>query len=218
MKITHLIALAACFVVLGVSAFAQRKTIDQREWSNAIYGKPINPWYQRNHRVETLRENFTDGVVTRSSTTVSESVQPDRHRYYSKNVENGTTFERDSITIGDFNYSRENGGAWKKIDLRKSGLDAVSTGGTGSDSMACSQFSVEPAVINGIAVKLYERVDVTTFEGLLTVRESRRWISEDGTPYREEEVYGTVSPRTERTRTTTTYEYDPRIKIEAPMN
>jgi len=197
---------------------AQRKAISSSEYYSGIYPKPAVPWSERSRRVEDIEETINDGVVTKSNTTVSEFLLPDRRRYYTKKVEDGKVTEFERITIEHWEYTRENGGAWTKVDLRGRAGGTGYGSGSGSGGTACTQFSVESVIINGISAKLFEALWVTSIGQELSFHESRRWIGDDGLPYREEEVKGMVHPRIETFRDSTTYDYNPNIKIEAPIN
>ena len=83
--------------------------------------------------------------------------------------------------------------------------------------MSCTQYTVEAVFLNGMSVKLFERLDIRTVGDELRFAESRNWIGEDGLPYREENVSGRLSPRIEMARETVTFDYNPNIKIEAPV-
>jgi hypothetical protein len=66
-------------------------------------------------------------------------------------------------------------------------------------------------------VQLFEWVLINANGPELMFTELRKWIGEDGLPYREETVRGKLSPREETAKRVVTYEYDPKIKIEAPI-
>jgi hypothetical protein len=113
-------------------------------------------------------------------------------------------------------YTRENGGAWTKVDLRSGGFGSGSASGTGT-SRECNQYSVETTFITGKPVRLFEWLSVNGNTDELDFREDRDWVDEEGLPYREEMVSGKLYPREEKRRRTIIYEYDPKITIEAPI-
>jgi len=51
----------------------------------------------------------------------------------------------------------------------------------------------------------------------LMFHEKRKWLGDDGLPYREENVKGKLSPHQETYHMVKIYGYDPNIKIEAPI-
>jgi hypothetical protein len=175
-------------------------------------------WRERSRRVEYIAETITDGVVTTSNTYVSEYLLPDRKRYYSQKVEDGKVTEFEQITIDHWEYTRTDGGAWKKVDLRGQAGGTGYGSGSGSAGMSCRQFSVENVIISGVSAKLFESLDVTSLGQELSFHESKHWIGEDGTPHRTEQFKGRLHPRVETFREITTYDYNPNIKIEAPIN
>ena len=204
------IALAAAFPVS-----AQKKAMSFREYYEGVYPKPAIPWHERSRRVENVRETLENGNVIRSETRLSEVLEPDRSRVYTKTVQAGKVTELEVITIEHMQFTRKDGGQWSKLDLRTQGTGIGS--GTGSGSSSCSQYTVEPVFVNGMTAKLFEELNITSDKNELTFTESRHWVGEDGLPYRQEYLSGKVSPRIETSRNVTTFDYTANFKIEAPI-
>jgi hypothetical protein len=223
MKLTRsVVAIVLALLMIssqGITALGQRKAIGSKEYYDAIFRNPEVSVSERTHRVETLEEVLSNGVVTKSELEISEVVLPNRERYYKKTVEGGKVKELEVITVEYFRYTRIDSGEWSKVDLRqaKSGSGYGSGSGSGSSRVACTQYSVEPVVIGGLPVKLYEMVDIESAGNELKLEENRSWKSEEGLPYRTERVKGFAFPRVETWREVVTYDYSPDLKIEAPI-
>lgn len=221
MRATFVIAFALLVISSqGLTALGQRKLISSKEYYDAIFRRPEVGWSDRTRRVDTLEEQLSNGAVTRSELEVSEVVLPDRDRYYNKTVEGGKVKELEVITIAYFRYTRVDSGEWSKVDLRQAKLGSGygSGGGTGSARVACTQYSVEPVVISGLPVKLYEMIDLVNTGNELTLEENRSWRTDDGLPYRTERVKGFAFPRVETWREVVTYDYSTDLKINAPID
>lgn len=217
------LAIAFAFLLIssqGITAFGQRKLIGYKEYYDGIARRPEVGWFDRTHRVETLEEELSNGAVVKSDLEVSEVVLPDRQRYYRKTVVSGKVKEFEQITIEYFQYTRVDGGEWSKVDLRqqKPGVGYGSSAGSGSSRVACTQYSVEPVVIGGLPVKLYEMIDIETFGNELKFEEKRSWKSDEGLPYRTEHVKGFAFPRIETWREVVTYDYSNDLKLDAPID
>jgi hypothetical protein len=210
-----LLTLLLVFALASFSELiAQRQIISSREYSEAAYNRE-NKWYEKSRRVVSIDETFSNGAVTKSIMIVSEVLLPDKERFYSKSTSGNKVAEYERIKIDYMEYTRIDGGAWTKVDLRQTG----GTGGlsTGSGSTSCDQYSVEATWLNSMSVQLFEALTIENKGNELWFRESRHWIGENKLPYQTEMVKGKFSPRDVTSRLVTTYEYDPAIKIEAPI-
>ena len=208
--------MVSLFVILDEQVLAQRKLISSREYFDGVTNRGVQ-WYEESRRVETLEEAVENGTVKKSLTTVSEVLLPDRSRYYLRTAETVKVSEFDQITIDHMRYTRNDGGAWDKIDLRGQSGSGSGTGSGSGSSMACTQFSVEAVFLNGMPLHLYESLLIDGSGSQMKFTETRKWVSDEGLPHRTEVIKAGVLPRAERWREVRTYEYDPSIKIEAPI-
>jgi len=209
-----LIAVVSVFM-LADDVAAQRKIITSKEYYEGV-SRPGVKYYDKSRRVETTDETFANGMLTKSHFRVNEVLLPNRNRSYAKLTEGDKVTEVEQITIDHMQYNRKDNEPWTKVDLRKSGSGSGS-GVSGGTSRQSSQYSVEATFINGRSVQLFEWLLVNGDGAELAFNEMRRWIGDDGLPYREEDVKGKLSPREETSKRVVTYEYDPNIKIEAPI-
>ena len=216
-RIKVVLGLFVLAVVLSLSsdANAQRRMISSREWMLPLSNPTVKFW-EKSRRVEMTDETLANGAIVKSVLTINEVFLPDHSRYYRKEITDGVTTEFEQIKIGYMQYTRKNSEPWTKVDLRGSGTGS-GNGTGGGVSTRCDQFSVEDVILNGKQVQLYEMLSINSDTNELTFTESRRWIASDGLLHRQEYVSGKLSPREETIRTVTTYEYDPNIKIEAPI-
>lgn len=183
-----------------------------------LKGKAQRTLDSRQRRVERNNEMFENGVVVRSDYSLHEYLAEDRERYLRRATEGGKTSESESIFIGHFRYTRSDDGPWTKTDVRIGGSGSGSGNGSGSGS-SCSvrQLTGESVFVGNFPARLFEEIEVTRHDDGLLVEEDRTWIGENGDLLQEESIKGTFSPRNIITRSTAKYEYDPKIKIEAPI-
>ena len=205
--------LALLLVTIG-PAFSQRQLISSKDYLSAVYARPDGvPANERMRRIETIQETMDSGTVIKTSTIVEEFAPPGRTRRFEKALENGKTSETESILVDRILYTRKDDGAWWKDDLRNDSQ----TYGVGSDAGgACAQYAVENVVVDGTPVKLFTELIVTGGKELKFF-ESRTWIASDGLRYRFESSKGQLSPRVETWRSVSIYDYEAKVKIDAPV-
>lgn len=136
-------------------ANAQKTPITRGEFNDASLSRWRSGLSNRAHRIETREETIDNGVVTKSHTSISETLPPDRTRYYTVTAENGKKSEYEQIKIDYMMYTRHDSGPWTKVDLRKQSGTGFGSG-TGSASMSCAQYTVEDTFLDGVPVKLFE--------------------------------------------------------------
>jgi hypothetical protein len=216
-RLNLLFGMLALASVFALNVPAQRKIISSKEYIDAVM-KPLGPkYYEKSRRVETMDEILADGVVTKSVFRIYEVLLPNRAREYSKTIEGDKATEFEQITIDYMQYTRKDGGAWIKVDLRQSGSLGYGSGSASGSTRQLDQYSVETTSINGQSTQLYDWLSIDTSSNELMFHEMRKWIGIDGLPYREEDLRGKLSPREDTKRIITTYDYDPKITIEAPV-
>ena len=220
MKIIHrkvlLLVAASVFSCFAVVANAQKRPATYKEFNDASYSRWRSDLKSRAHRIETREETIDNGVVTELRTTISETLPPDRTRYYTAEVSNGKKSEQETIRIDYMLYTRQDSGPWTKVDLRQQNAAGMGSG-TGYASTSCVQYTVEDSSLDGVHVKLFESLRIESVSNALRFFEERIWIDEGGLPRREEEIRGKVSPRSETYKQVVEYDYVPNLKIEAPI-
>lgn len=209
------IAILAFLLTFATDTFGQKKPISANEFYS-LSSKARQKQYEFSRRVETVSEKYSDGNLTESVTAIQESILPDRFRYVIREKIGDKINEAEIITIGDFQYSRQNGGNWTKIDLSKTGGTGTGTGVSGRP-VSCRQTTTESVFLNGYMAQLIEELVVNSSDKGLTYNEEKHWISDDGLLLKSEESNGLLSPKIEKSKTVRNYEYNPNIKIEAPI-
>lgn len=202
-----------CFLSFALEISAQRRIAKNTELYD-VQNKAYQKLYQRSRRVETIDETFSEGSSVKTITRIYEMLLPTRSRSYYKEKEGDKVNETEQITIDNFLYVRKNNEPWKKLEI---GSGGGSGSGTGSGSYSCRQLTVESIFLDGISAQLFDELDISSETNGLTFKERRKWFGDDGSFLKEEFVEGLLSPRLENRRSTTTYEYDPNLKIEAPI-
>ncbi|HEY0458508.1 MAG TPA: hypothetical protein VGC97_05100 [Pyrinomonadaceae bacterium] len=157
--------------------------------------------YRRTMTTEVLDEK--GATLKPKTTTVGESVPPDRHRYTTTFIKDGAPQKRETIFIGKNIYVRENGGAWKLEESKQTESLAI--------SVSSAVILVEETTLNGQPVRVYEEKGNSYSNGDFV---SKYWFTTEGELLKSE-----VESRkpNETSRTVTIYEYDANIKIEAPI-
>jgi hypothetical protein len=109
----NLILLVLTCLILGASAFGQRKPISADEFnsilSNARKTADVFPV-----RVRLTEEFYSDGQVARTREHVWETVSPDRKRKVFTEKSGNRTQTLEEIEIGLYLYQKENDGPWTK--------------------------------------------------------------------------------------------------------
>lgn len=198
------------------NANAQKKVAEFKE----LYGleaKAQRTLYSRQRRVERNNEMFENSVVVKSDYSLYEYLADDKSRYVSRRMEGGKTSETESIFLGYFRYTRTDNGPWTKTDMRAVGDFGTGSGSSAGGGCAVRQLTVESVFIGNFPARLFEKIDISKHDDGLLVEEERTWFGENGDLLQEESITGTYSPRTMMIRTSVKYEYEPNIKIDAPI-
>lgn len=125
------------------------------------------------------------------------------------------------IEIGDSYYCRKNDGEWVRS---KSACGTGGGIGGGPSDVRSSKYTVEEIKIDKKKAKLY--TSYITYKNTFSPRsdkenlyywENKFWLNSDGFVIREELKRGLLSPERLDEQESKTYEYDPNIKIEAPI-
>ncbi|HMO81704.1 MAG TPA: hypothetical protein PKD24_13020 [Pyrinomonadaceae bacterium] len=168
------------------------------------------------YRMETVSESYVDGQVVVLTRRVFE--YSDSRMRAVRNIQEGdVTNETERIDADGFYYIRENRGPWEKHSSMSSLVTTSGLFPIPSFSIVCEQISVEDTFLDHRPARLFEKISIGRSEYGFTLGERNYWFREDGALLRFEETKGTFSPRILQEREVTTYEYDPSIKIEAPI-
>lgn len=214
----------AVLAIVGVEDMSgQRRELSPHEYRSAVFDERKQATDRPVRQVSDV-QRFENGTVILSERTVLEYATTGSFRRVIKTVDRGTARETEEIKIGDTVYSRNDGGPWAKIKLNTRGTWA-STGrgiGTAAGSGSCrlEQFSIDEVMLGDAKAELFEEFRVASIYNSgrqqIEFTETRYWFDLNKDLIKYESVIGSFHPRKETERTVTTYEYDPKIKIEAP--
>lgn len=208
-------------LMVAVNVFAQVKQITEKEYAEATraaYPKSEN----KSRRIINQTEVYRNGALSRTEEYIYEYILPDKYRYIYTLQSDGPISKVEIIKIGSAYYCRKNDGEWtqsKALCSRGGG------GGFGGPSkFISSSFTVEVVMIGGKKTKLYRSYSTykETYyankekEGL-SYWENKFWLNKDGFVIRKETKIGSLEPEQIKSRYITAYEYDPDLKIEAPI-
>lgn len=197
--------MAMALVVVSFPALGQERTITEKEFED----------------VDSAATEFLNKVSYRSterdntSERTYESVPPDKTRTLVTEKTNGVTKTTETIKIGPNIFIRKNGGKWEIPGPRDPNRYTVM--GDPMDRKQVNDYKLSSGVMLGRQkTDLYEHKMTTTYRSatLRTVWTRRLWIDHKGMMVKLENIYtdqgGTSS-------FTVLYEYDPKIKIVAPI-
>lgn len=195
--------------------FGQEKSLEKSTFESVV-DRATKKLIGKTYRSTSLYEVFEYDTSTpaKSVKSITEQVPPDRFRWLSETA--GQKIE--TIRIGGKSYKRENDGQW----ILESGAGAGAGMGCGA-SMESESYKVSEKVqLNGAVVNLYEGIErwksvyCGSNDGDPEVWTKRFWISTDGLLLKTEDITEIPDKKFMR-RNVTVYEYDLKIKIEAPV-
>ena len=222
-RITKLIVFFVC--LFSVNIYGQRKEITREELLEA-YTKAVEKTRKLSRRIISESKVYGDDEtkIVQTQKSLDEFALPNSSRFIVEAKRTGidkvSSFE--IIRIGDVEYKREENGKWTKRDYEPMPEPVAK-----SLESKTKYYLTENAKLNDQTADLYEleiefkhqnRNPVTkeVFENT-TLRKEKRWISKDGLLLKIEIVDEKINPRKIIFSRVSVYEYDPNIKIEAPM-
>jgi len=205
-------------VLLGAAlpVLAQDRIIDKKEY-DSIYQKSLRFLETRAYRSTRVSEEYDRGSSPDIQTYVYEFVPPDRHHYVFSWTDSAGLRKIESITIGDQRWQRTDDGLWK--------VDAIGSGtgsGSGEGGRLIEQL-IEYKVTSGVKMgnetaDLYQFTKTSKFASgngaYQTGSTERRWFNRKGLLLKSENISTREGSSTDGAAAT--YEYGPKIKIEAP--
>lgn len=215
MKINFRLMLVLSMVFLNAAfVFGQEKLIEKKDYQE-ITTKAYANLKGKAYRTIYTYETFPDrnSSTTKSSKTITERVPPDRFRW----IFESDGEKKEIIQIGPKRYIKLNNNEWKVDD--GAGLGNGAGGGAQVESESYKLIATNS--LNGQIVDVYEKTEkLKNFsagdENRQEIWTTRYWIAKDGLLMKAEHEYETVSTKS-LVREVTIYEYDPNIKIEAPV-
>lgn len=215
--------------LVNLNAFGQQKRdISEREFSDA-YRKASEKTRTFAVRLVSKSKRYRDGKAQSTENFTSESIPPNKNHTVTeiKLFDADKAFFVERILIGNNEYKRENGGDWTRRNFNEVGktpnpiISEAEENGAKYYLTENVQFGNQTANLYELSVE--EKITIparsahSTARELLSYRKEKRWISRDGRLLKMElEDESGDSPKSV-SRRIWTYEYDPNIKIEAPI-
>lgn len=197
--------IAMALVVFSIPAFAQERTITEKEFED------VDSAAREFLKKTSYRSIERDGP----SETIYESVPPDRTRTLVTEKTNGVTKTTETIKIGPEIFTRKDGGKWEIQGPRDPNRYTVM--GDAGDRERANEYKLSSGVMLGSEkTDIYEHKVTTTYRStaLRTVWTRRLWIDRKGMMVKLENIYTNAGGTSSYTLG---YEYDPKIKIVAPI-
>ncbi len=227
-KFNLIFSLLVIFCGANLNLYAQKKEISQKEFSD-VYNAERSKTSAVNYRMisiyEAKRGSELNFVQTQKS--ISEFVRPNRQHYIWENrpINSDRTDILELIKIGDDEYEKRDNGEWKKrakklgqpINPSKNNVIQTSVKNFYLGKM---DFSNQTADIYQREIESkHQRKNSATneLEEYKSNRIEKYWISKDGLRLKIETEETVLDSQPRILRGTVIYEYDPNIKIEAPI-
>lgn len=213
--------MATALLTLGFSSLLLAQTTElSREQFYAPYREALSKSRQvaRRHRQNITR--FENGSPHLVEEWLYEYQPPSKIRFVQKETFKGLTKIVEQINIGETKYCRKDNGPWELVK----GYCIGGSGSGGLPNVISSHFSSEKANLNETNLTLYR--EFTTYKNSYskTVEtdgpsfwENKYWLDRLGFMVRQEIRQGLVEKNEILRSIVETYEYDPNIKIEAPI-
>lgn len=205
---------------ISTNISAQDKKISEQEMTT-LRKNAAEKLKGKSYRVKMTSEsyrNVNDSAPYYFTEDISEFVPPDSYRdVFERKTVDGTT-RSETIRIGKRKFVRLNNQAWKEISETEIGFGS----GGGQGKPVESETSVEytykgKRFINNQNADLYEILTVREYKDSksITIYTEKFWFSREGLYLKTENEFGYNKRVT--SHTVREYEYDPKIKIEAPI-
>jgi hypothetical protein len=211
----RLIVVVSIVFLNAAFIYGQEKSLEK--WMfRSIVDQAFEDLEGKTYRRLNVYETFNDrnGAPVKTVKTMTERIAPDRFRLIDESK--GQKIEK--IQIGSKTYQREGTGEWKE---GKSSSGLIIGGGCGSVVEFESYKVLKNSSLDGETANLYEMtsklINMNCSANSKSEFQTKRFlISKDGLLLKTENIYEDAEKKSLR-RETTTYEYDPKIKIEAPI-
>jgi hypothetical protein len=169
------------------------------------------------HRKITKEEYYKDGKLNRTTEITDEFLEPDRRRYVYAEKSGANTEKRELIQIGKTYYCRKNNAKWEQSKSWCAGNIL-----RGISNIVSSEFTVEETKVDNRSATHYRQY--RTYKGSVLAGKEERlyymkqefWLNGNGLLLRSESEYGLVKTSEILSKQADTYEYNPKIKIQAP--
>ena len=211
-------------LVLAGSAYAQQRAVTETE-VESLLNKALEKRKLVPYRITKLEVIHQTGLRIKS---VTEHMPPRRARSVVERRDQTGKTRKERIWTDELRYEKVGSGPWSVFERARPGAEAkvsdesgTVTTGTLTDEKIEQKFEyLGRDDLDGKPTDVYKKVRKVTTElpiGRITVIETTRyWLSDQGMLLKEVSE-GSAGNRQRAYTTTTDFEYDPTIKIEAPI-
>lgn len=207
----------------AIQVFGQERIIDEKEFGSRL-SNSARFFKDIAYRSTLVSEGSpVKGLPANKYTSITEYAPPDRrHSTFIRTNSSGVEVKTETITIGESEWVRTNDGPWR--ELTGEGRGSGSGRGSGTSATLVERL-VEYKVISGERVggetaDLYRHTLTLKFTSetgdFQSISTRNNWFGADGRLLRSENITADGEGKISY-RTSTTYEYDPNIRIEAPI-
>ncbi|HVE55629.1 MAG TPA: hypothetical protein VNB22_02300 [Pyrinomonadaceae bacterium] len=222
MKITIAVLLVCIFFDFTIISAQKKETTEQKltELRKNATEKLKSQSYRKKMTFESYK-SLRDSKPYLVVNEITEFVPPDSSRVFSETKSPEGVSRLETITIAQRKYTRINNEDWKQVPLIQSG----SGPGFGKPEVVRRERTVKyndkgKKIINGQNADLYEFKIIYRYQfrelDYQNVITNRFWFSANGLFLRTESAEQDNNKRF-TSRSISEYEYDPNIKIEAPI-
>lgn len=214
----YLLLLIFLVASVGASVSNAQETI-----SNDEYWKPIRAAYAKQRTLASRKTQVIvstyDGKESREEWTYINH-PPDGYHYILKSTADGKTTRTEQITIATVKYCKRDGEEWKIVTSYC--IPGVGIGGP--SNIIKELYEKDSGKLNKQKVTILR--NYTTYLNTYSktadkdgpsYMEFRYWLNSDGLIVQFESKKGLVTSSKPTSTTIEKYEYDPKIKIEAPI-
>jgi hypothetical protein len=225
-KIIFLFAFILAAFALSISAQQKAETFSEenlRNTTKTAQQKLKGAVYREKTRSESYKNG--DSAPSYVENTVTEIVPPDRRHYFEEKIYGEETKTFESITIGEDFYFRFNDGEWKTGGFgRGSGSGQGSGVGSGEKRITIEnkteRIFTRNAALGGQTANLFETIKTHSYSYRSNIysiiTKSAYWFDSKGRFIKWSDEYENTELKI-ISRSIREYEYDPTIKIEAPI-
>lgn len=203
------------FFAMGV--LAQERSLTSDEFVT-LWRAAMTKARGLNRRVVSTRQHFTDGKPSETEVWKYEYDGRDRVHYTNTLDRGDKHYRTEEIDMGKVRYCKKADGVWQEVTSPCIG------GGIGGATVGTSKYSVEKAKLNNRDVDLYhqytfykDRSSPTRESEGLSFDDWKFWLTREGLVVREEYVHGLVDSKIIKWSRVEISEFDPTIKVEAPI-
>jgi hypothetical protein len=211
--IAQTFVLLIALLILPSVLLGQAKSITKEAYNSALNEAEAKTEKQIRKRV-SIQKIYGNGEVLTTLTSTSEYLPPDKSRWLAVE-DRGYMIKRIEVfTIGNFEYRKEDNGAWVKRE-RFDGESYGLSGGAGIDD-STREYFIEEAKIGKekFQVLIEKQVDA----GKTSFNESKTWINKKGFISKKTSTNSSIEFKNINSSIEITYDYNIKPpKIEAPI-